>query len=668
MQQSHNKAREDRRSISNDAWVLALVFILSWGFRFLSTTGFHNDHYMHLAWANQVLAGELPVRDFVDPGMPLTYLASAAAQLLFGRGAWAEAVLSFTLLSAGAALTCYLAKRASGSLLVGLIAALVQIVIAPRLYSAPKIVLPLLAVWAFWRYADRPSRRSLAILAACTATAFLVRHDHGVYIWAAASVLLIHFHLPKGAMRVATYSGYVAVILLPFFAYVQWYAGIVGYVRAGIAFTEAEYRGRRVDPRPQFDLAPLVVQAPVINVRWAPSVDPTTRARVEAEHSLQEPTYLREHTWQYRLGNQSAPNVRQLINLKEVEDTAGIDRAASEVSGINETMLGQLGRVASQRGAGWLTALLKRENAIAWMYLLFTSVPLVVLLLFSIGQMRPSWRLDSGQMAAPVVLAAAALGLATNQGFLRDPLDARLADASAITMILAAWLAGRFMPTLSVRATGLPGQWRTQWSRSVIAAMALTIAAVAAGATLLSAAELGSLHRALEKARLVDGPRIMALGARQTITGLNTRPPIEGWLASGDEQRELKELTRYVRECTKPDDRLLVTWFAPEVYFYSERKFAAGLAFFYPRFFSSPAEEEVALARLRAQTVPIALVDVASYEQSFVHDHPKLASLLAERYSVAGEVAASNARYRVLTDRHAVPVRVSSPWSLPCFA
>ena len=51
--------------------------------------------------------------------MPLTYLASAAAQLLLGRGAWAEAVLSFTLLSAGATLTCYLARRASGSLLVG---------------------------------------------------------------------------------------------------------------------------------------------------------------------------------------------------------------------------------------------------------------------------------------------------------------------------------------------------------------------------------------------------------------------------------------------------------------------------------------------------------------------------------------------------------------------
>jgi len=659
---------DNRRRIPADAWVLAAVFIVSWAFRFLSTTNFHNDQYMHLAWANQVLAGELPVRDFVDPGMPLTYLASAAAQLLFGRGAWAEAVLSFTLLSAGAALTCYLAKRASNSLLIGLIAALIQIVIAPRLYSAPKIVLPLMAVWAFWRYADRPSRRSLVVLAVCTAVAFLVRHDHGVYIWVAASVLLIYLHRPNGAKRVATYSAYVAVSLLPFFAYVQWYQGIVGYVRAGLSFTDAEYRGRLVDLRPQFDLTPLVLQPPVINVRWSSSVDAATRAHIEAEHRLEDPAYLREHTWQYRLADPSASNVRGLINRQEIEDTAGIDRAASQVSGVNETMLGQLGRVASQRGAGWLTVLLKRENAIAWMYLLFTWVPVLVLVFLVVGWLRPSWGFHSGQMAAPVVMAATVLSVATNQGFLRDPLDVRLADASAVTLILAAWLVGRFNPTLSMPRAGLPGQRRALWPRSAIAAMVMmTIAIGAAGATLLSAAELGGLHRALEKARVVEGPRIMARGARQTMSDLNTQPPIEGWLASGDEQRELKELTRYVRECTKPDDRLLVTWFAPEVYFYSERKFAAGLAFFYPRFFSSPAEEEVAFARFRKQTVPIVIVDVSSYEQSFIHDHPKLAAHLADEYAVAGEVTATDARYRVLTDRRAVPVRVSTPWSLPCF-
>ncbi len=667
MHLSDNKI-QNRRRIPTDAWVLAAVFIVSWAFRFLSTTNFHNDHYMHLAWANQVLAGELPVRDFVDPGMPLTYLASAAAQLLLGRGAWAEAVLSFTLLSAGAALTCYLAKRASNSLLIGLVAALVQIVIAPRLYSAPKIVLPLMAVWAFWRYADQPWRRSLAVLAVCTAVAFLVRHDHGVYIWVAASVLLVHFHWPQGAMRVATYSAYVALSLLPFFAYVQWYEGIVGYVRAGLSFTDAEYRGHRVDLRPQFDMTAPVVQPPIINIRWSAAVDAATRAGIETEHRLEDPAYLREQTWQYRLGDPSAGNVRDLINRREVEDTAGIDRAAALVSGVNETMLGQLGRVASQQGAGWLTVLLKRENAIAWLYLVFTWVPVLVLVFLAVGWLRPSWGFHSGQMTAPVVMAATVLSVATNQGFLRDPLDVRLADASAVTLILAAWLVGRFNPTLPVPRAGSAGQKRAVWPRSAIAAMVtMAIAIGAAGATLLSAAELGGLHRALEKARVVEGPRIMARGARRAMSDLNTRPPIEGWLAAGDEQRELKELTRYVRECTKPDDRLLVTWFAPEVYFYSERKFAAGLAFFYPRFFSSPAEEEVALTRFREQTVPIVLVDIASYEQSFIHDHPKLAAHLVNQYAVAGEVTAADARYRILTDRRAVPVRVSSPWSLPCF-
>ena len=668
MHQADNQARaQARRGISTDAWILALVFAASWLFRLLSTTNFHNDQYMHLAWANQVLAGDLPVRDFVDPGMPLTYLASAAAQLLLGRGAWAEAVLSFTLLSAGAALTCYLAKRASGSLLVGLIAALIQVVIAPRLYSAPKIVLPLLAVWAFWRYADRPSRKSLIVLAACTAIAFLVRHDHGAYIWAGASVLVALLHWPKGATRVAIYSGCVALLLLPFFAYVQWNVGIVNYVRAGLAFTEAEYRGRRVELPPQFDLVPRVPQAPTVNVRWAATIDAATRARIEREHGLEEPALVRDHTWQYRLGDQSASNVRSLINQREVEDTAGIDRAASQVSGVNETMLEQLGRVASRRGAGWATALLKRENAIAWMYLLFTWVPLVVLVLLGAGWLRPSWGFGGGQMAAPVVVAAAVLGVATNQGFLRDPLDVRLADASAVTLILTAWLVGRVRPTLLVRAAELTDRRRAPWARSVVAATAILIAAMAAGATLLSAAELGSLHRALEKTGVVEGPRVMAQGVRRTISDFTAQPPIKGWLTSGDELRELKELTEYVRECTKPDDRLLLTWFAPEVYFYAERPFAAGLAFFYPGFFSSPAEEAVALARLKAQAVPIVITDVASYEQSFVHDHPLLAAHLAEQYAVAGEVTAAEGRYRVLTDRRAAPVRVSSQWSLPCF-
>src|SRR4029450_11571388 len=47
-------------------------------------------------------------------------------------------------------------------------------------------------------------------------------------------------------------------------------------------------------------------------------------------------------------------------------------------------------------------------------------------------------------------MAATVLSVATNQGFLRDPLDVRLADASAVTLILTAWLVGGFWPALAV--------------------------------------------------------------------------------------------------------------------------------------------------------------------------------------------------------------------------
>ena len=48
-------------------------------FRVLTMSGFSNDHFVILTPAAQMLLGEWPVRDFVDPGMPLMYGMSAVA-------------------------------------------------------------------------------------------------------------------------------------------------------------------------------------------------------------------------------------------------------------------------------------------------------------------------------------------------------------------------------------------------------------------------------------------------------------------------------------------------------------------------------------------------------------------------------------------------------------
>ena len=40
-------------------------------YRYLAYSGFPNDHFVTLSRAQQILLGEVPVRDFVDPGLPL---------------------------------------------------------------------------------------------------------------------------------------------------------------------------------------------------------------------------------------------------------------------------------------------------------------------------------------------------------------------------------------------------------------------------------------------------------------------------------------------------------------------------------------------------------------------------------------------------------------------
>ena len=53
-----------------EASAALILFVLVASLRFLSLTGFPDDHYVHLAGAQQMLHGEWPSRDFVDLGAP----------------------------------------------------------------------------------------------------------------------------------------------------------------------------------------------------------------------------------------------------------------------------------------------------------------------------------------------------------------------------------------------------------------------------------------------------------------------------------------------------------------------------------------------------------------------------------------------------------------------
>jgi len=88
---------------------------LTFAYRYLSFTDFSNDHFVHLSVAQQITMGDLPVRDFVERGLPLMPLISAAGQVLFGEGLRSELWVIAIAYGAAAALTYVVAMQMSGS-------------------------------------------------------------------------------------------------------------------------------------------------------------------------------------------------------------------------------------------------------------------------------------------------------------------------------------------------------------------------------------------------------------------------------------------------------------------------------------------------------------------------------------------------------------------------
>jgi hypothetical protein len=232
------------------AAVAGAVFAFSWLFRFNdpngSFAGLTDDHFFYLVRGWQILFGELPVRDFVDHGSPLYSYVGAAVQVLFGRGTLSEIAFSATVLALGAALTFWLAARAAGSIAAGLAGAVFHVLLAPRFYNYPKVLVYAVAVPLLWRFADTPTPRLRAALALTTAIAFLFRHDHGVFVGlvSVGLMLLIGSIAWRERLRhVAIYGLLTVAILSPYLVFVEVHGGVVAYLLQGAEWA-ARDRGR----------------------------------------------------------------------------------------------------------------------------------------------------------------------------------------------------------------------------------------------------------------------------------------------------------------------------------------------------------------------------------------------------------------------------------------
>lgn len=235
--------------------LLAALFLVIAVFRFLALkNGFPNDHFLHLAGARQMLLGDWPTRDFQDPGLPLMYVMSAGAQLLFGHTLFAEAVFVALAFAAAAALTGLAVYELTRSTLLAVVAVVLEVIIFPRTYGYPKLLVYAAAFFLMQRYVSRPTAPRLVAIGVAAVVAFLFRHDHGLYV--AAGGLLTVALTPVDAsltrareeptrVRARVRSTLIlavvmAALVAPYLLYVQVHGGVPLYFRTGMEFSARE--------------------------------------------------------------------------------------------------------------------------------------------------------------------------------------------------------------------------------------------------------------------------------------------------------------------------------------------------------------------------------------------------------------------------------------------
>jgi len=621
---------------------MLVTFVGTFLFRWLTISAFDNDHFDHVVRAHQLLLGELPGRDFIDPGMPLTYLISAAVHSVVGMPFLAEALTFVPALALAAALNVRLATLASGSVPLALGAVLLQVAMYPRSYGYPKILVYAVAMTVGWWAIERLTTRRLAALAAATAFAYYLRHDHGVYV-ATGSLALLVVHLRAQGIRhltrtLAQYGLLVFAFVLPHLVYVQWSEGIGHYLRVARDFSVEEARQMRLGlPAFRIDTeqrlwGPEPVQ---FNIRWTPGLGELERREIEDRHGLRAVWNDGVATWRYEISDVSAENLATLRRDVHVEDTHDFELLSR----------GNRWRAALR---GWLRpgpGMRPTENAAPLLFWFCWLARVAGVALLARARTPVPGGLADERAAMAMVVA---LALCVNIGFLRLPLVARLPDVTTPHVVLGAWL--------------LAAAWR--WPASRLSRVAGR-AALAAGAGVILFAVVFAFEpgEKLEQSRLLAGPGATAERWRQVTTSL--QQDLAGPLPNGPSEA-LVPFLRYVRRCTAPDDRLMYLGYGPEVYVLARRGFAGGHMMFIWGFHSSHEEQALTLRRLQRQQVPF----VIAPPEAAGHMARVFADVWREiepRYRPMTSIEWNNGEIDILVDPSRTPSGVDAETGWPCF-
>jgi len=354
----------------------------------VSTYNIINDHFDRISRARQIARyGELPFRDFFDPGYFMTEFTSAGLQLLLGDSLLGEMLLNTVFIATGATLVFVLARRVSDSDLGGLAAALLALFAMPRAYDFDKVLFYPLGIFLCWRYVDRPGARRALELAAGIAIGALFRYDTGIYTGLAAVVtmLVLHWREPKVCAQRIGLCGFTAalaglVVLVP----IVGFGGVPDAIDQVVTYAVREKARTQVGRAPRFSIGNFVGRASISS----PAASVIDRGR---QSFPEEPLWI---------------------------------RAQRRFSPLQLRIL----------PGAWTAG-----NATAFVYYFFWGLPFVAVIAIAITWPAP-WNTTQELARVGGVVAVC---LALNLFVLREPIAARIGGIAGPTAILATWVGAR---------------------------------------------------------------------------------------------------------------------------------------------------------------------------------------------------------------------------------
>jgi hypothetical protein len=498
-------------------------------------------------------------------------------------------------------------------------AAVLEVLIAPRTYSYPKVLLYVAAACAIVAVAESPSRGRLFLAALITAIAFLFRHDHGLYIGLATSAAVLFASFDAGwhsvGGRLALFAGAAALLVAPWLAFVSYQQGLINYFKSGLEFSRAEAeRNRGPLSLPRFDIEPAQLMTlrppfrPTAIVEWKSGTPETMRHSVEAEFGLVPLEPADNPPREYYGSPLSEARVRALATNPHVADVSGLDRFSQWST--RDAWLASIAPSRLDVGPGWHFD----ENAYVWLLYVFYLVPIACGL--------TAWRLARAHVARwpgePAVIAAlVVLALLVNVGLLRGNLAVWLPDGIAPAAILGAWL--------------VPFGWNAR-PRVALRIIAAILVAITVGAVALA----GDLHAQVDRSEVRSGltglhARYTDLQSRLWGTHRDARMP------PSSVSEALSPFFGYVNRCTRPDDRLVMAQVYPDVFVLAERGFAGGQLAFLEGFYTSPADQRLTLSRMQRESVPFVLL-MRNREDVFRANFDLISQYIDGRYRPMADV------------------------------